>query len=326
MIKGQCGIWGVLAEIDEKELVDGTVYVSPRAGGRYRLTGTAEAMVRGYSDSLKSRVTTMIVDRLRHGDPCPTLTPSDIKLASETPPLGVLSRIDRMLQFFEYKSKKIGQSIRFRFKEAGNEEWENGLEALAWTESLEGDEVHYLTNCLLSMQYISDNPRWRLEPNGYNRLDELRHTLSSSVQAFVAMWFDQRLNDIYQKGFYSGIIEAGYVPLRIDRKEHSNKIDDEIILEIRRSKFLVADFSCEIVKDGELEKAIPRGGVYFEAGFAKGLGKPVIWTCRKDLIDHVHFDTRQFNHILWSNAEELKIGLINRIGADIGFGASKKNP
>ena len=105
---------------------------------------------------------------------------------------------------------------------------------------------------------------------------------------------------------------SGFRPLRIDRKEHVNKIDDEIIAEIRRSRFLVADFTCH--------PGSPRGGVYFEAGFALALGKPVIWTCRNDLIEHVHFDTRQFNHIVWASAEDLAERLRNRIGAVIGQG------
>ncbi|MBZ0167218.1 MAG: nucleoside 2-deoxyribosyltransferase, partial [Candidatus Omnitrophica bacterium] len=58
-------------------------------------------------------------------------------------------------------------------------------------------------------------------------------------------------------------------------------------------------------------------GVYFEAGFAYGLGIPVIWCCREDNIKKLHFDTRQYNHLLWSNAKELKNKLISRIKATI---------
>jgi nucleoside 2-deoxyribosyltransferase len=86
--------------------------------------------------------------------------------------------------------------------------------------------------------------------------------------------------------------------VRIDKKEHSNKIDDEIIAEIRRSKFLVADFTCE--------KEKVRGGVYFEAGFAMGLGIPVIWTCAQQSIGDLHFDTRQYNHIVWDTPKTLR--------------------
>ena len=47
---------------------------------------------------------------------------------------------------------------------------------------------------------------------------------------------------------------------------------------------MVADFTCE--------KGKVRGGVYYEAGFAQGIGIPVIWTVAKDSLDDVHFDTR----------------------------------
>ena len=70
---------------------------------------------------------------------------------------------------------------------------------------------------------------------------------------------------------------AGYDPLRIDRVEHVAKIDDEIVAQIRRSRFVLADFTGH------------RGGVYFEAGFALGLNLPVIWTCRQDAVDQLHF-------------------------------------
>jgi hypothetical protein len=40
-----------------------------------------------------------------------------------------------------------------------------------------------------------------------------------------------------------------------------------------------------------------RLNVYFEAGVALGLGRPVIWTCREDDIARLPFDTRQFDMI-----------------------------
>ena len=100
--------------------------------------------------------------------------------------------------------------------------------------------------------------------------------------------------------------------------ENTNKIDDEIIAEIRRSKFLVADFTCEPGK--------VRGGVYFEAGFAMALPIPVIWTCAKKSFDDIHFDTRQYNHIVWNTPKELRTLLKGRIGAVIGDGPLKGRP
>ena len=120
------------------------------------------------------------------------------------------------------------------------------------------------------------------------------------------------LNEAFEHGIEPAIKDTGFNPLRIDRKEHINKIDDEIIAELRRSRFIVADFTHG--KDGA------RGGVYYEAGFAHGLNLPVIFTCREDAVETLHFDTEHYNHIVWSNPMELREKLKNRILAVIGEG------
>lgn len=108
------------------------------------------------------------------------------------------------------------------------------------------------------------------------------------------------------------IIEAvknsGYVPIRVDEVEHVNRIDDEIISQIRASKFLISDFTLQ------------RNGVYFEAGFMLGLGRPVIWLCEKEDLKNVHFDTRQYNTIDYGDADELRQRLQFRIEALLGKG------
>lgn len=145
-------------------------------------------------------------------------------------------------------------------------------------------------------------------PRGHIAADGLRSHRTKSSQGFVAMWFAAEMKPIYDDGLSISIRNAGYSPMRVDQKEHANKIDDEIIAEIRRSAFLVADFTGH------------RGGVYFEAGFAMGLGLPVIWTCRKDDIKDLHFDIRQYNCIDWSDADELSTRLQQRIEAMFGRG------
>lgn len=147
---------------------------------------------------------------------------------------------------------------------------------------------------------------------GWNKIAELQRarTGQDTTQVFVAMWFNPDMGNAYAAGLAAGIKAAGYVPLRIDKSEHNNKIDDEIIAEIRKSRFLVADFTGH------------RGGVYYEAGFALGLGIPVIWTCQKDHLDKAHFDTRQYNHIDWETPEELATRLQQRIEATIGRGTA----
>jgi nucleoside 2-deoxyribosyltransferase len=61
-----------------------------------------------------------------------------------------------------------------------------------------------------------------------------------------------------------------------------------------------------------------RQAVFFEAGYAMGLGLPVIFTCKKGTKIEGCFDTRQYNHIIWENAEDLQAQLKDRILAVIG--------
>jgi len=126
-------------------------------------------------------------------------------------------------------------------------------------------------------------------------------------RAFVAMWFDMSMDDYYKNGIKKAIEESGYVPVRIDLKDFNEKICDEIIAEIKRAKFMIADCSEY------------RTAVFFEAGFAKGLGREVIFTVRKEDVDKLkeHFDTRQYNHIVYDSPEDLRKKLFNRIGATI---------
>ena len=136
-------------------------------------------------------------------------------------------------------------------------------------------------------------------------IENLQQTAIDSDRVFVAMWFDKSMDKYYTDGIKPAIEEAGYKPVRIDGQDFNGKICDEIIAEINRSKFVIADF-CE-----------QRGGVYFEAGYAMGQGKPVIFTASEAELKKVHFDTRQYNHIEYDSPEDLKKKLYNRICATI---------
>ena len=122
------------------------------------------------------------------------------------------------------------------------------------------------------------------------------------------MSFDASMDEAYTLGFDPGIRAAGYRPFQIDAKEHINGISDEIQTEIRRSRFLVADYT------------LLNNGVYFEAGFALGLGLPVIPTCRADQFDKLNFDIRHINTLKWVTPAQLAHDLANRISGVIGTG------
>jgi hypothetical protein len=123
---------------------------------------------------------------------------------------------------------------------------------------------------------------------------------------FIAMSFARDLDDAYDRGMVPAIKEdCGFNVIRVDRVEHNDDITDRILAGIRGAQFVVADFTGQ------------RQGVYFEAGFAAGLGRVVIWTCRADEIDNLHFDTRQRNHIVWTGPADLREKLAQRIRATV---------
>jgi DNA-binding PadR family transcriptional regulator len=147
---------------------------------------------------------------------------------------------------------------------------------------------------------------YTVTPAGWRRIEKLRAPGRDSRQAFVAMWFDPSRTVFFDNGFKPAIEDDKItIARRIDRVEHNRKIDDEIIANIRRSRYLVADVTGF------------REGVYYEAGFALGLGLPVIWCIEKGGESELHFDTRQYNHIVYDNPGDLKTKLLNRIRATI---------
>ena len=265
------------------------------------------------------------MEQRRLGNDCPEITTATIKEAEERSDLRVADRADRVLKYLETKVPHVGAVVAYQvfrglYQEENPEPAEGiYLELLAWSECVVRDELSFLIEYLRQGGYVrAQSQDFRrggscvLTVAGYDRLAALAASHTPSTQAFVAMWFHPSTQDAWEDGIRPGIVAAGYVPLRIDQKEHANRIDDEIIAEIRKSRFVVADFT-----HGE---SGPRGGVYYEAGFAHGLGIPVIFTCRSDILDELHFDTRQYNHIDWETPQELCERLTKRICAVVGEG------
>lgn len=166
--------------------------------------------------------------------------------------------------------------------------------------------LHWLkTGGLLFSSGTLQQETFGLTVEGWNRVQPLPRPGGIPRRCFVAMWFSDVTKDAYDRGIEPGVIDAGFKPIRIDRKEHNNEIPDEIMAEIRDCQFMVADFTGQ------------RHGVYYEAGFAVGLGRPVIYCCREDEVPKLHFDTNHKNHVVWTTPEELRDRLFKRIRVTI---------
>ena len=281
------------------------------------ISRSAEVQIKNWSDKEKAILTTHIVNQHRAGEEHPFVNSYILEKVTLNVPLPYSERIKRYFMWLAQQIHIIGEYIIFKNI---NKEYNNEILCLtAWTECIDIQETIELTGLLFQQGFFEGSPvQFRLTLKGYERLEKVERRLIPSIQAFVAMWFDPSMTDAYDQGIEPAVRETGYEPLRIDRKEHTNKIDDEIVAEIKRSKFLIADFTCGVVPHDGKDTAIARGGVYYEAGFAQGRDIPVIWCCRSDRIGDVHFDTRQFAHIVWDDPADLRKRLRDRIIAVIG--------
>lgn len=218
-------------------------------------------------------------------------------------------RADKILLALEKHTEHAGQFIK------RNESW------LSWGWCINYAELNEILSFLETQparieahpNIIDYSQFYKISPNGWQRIEELKNYNINSNQGFVAIWFDDEMKNICDTTIFKGIKDAGYKPHRVDQREYNDKIDDEIIAQIRQSRFVLADFTGH------------RGGVYYEAGFAKGLGLEVIWTCRQDEIDNLHFDVRQYNCIPWEVAKlsEFRKRIKNRIESVFGKGTHR---
>jgi hypothetical protein len=137
---------------------------------------------------------------------------------------------------------------------------------------------------------------FKLAHRGLERLEQLERATPSGYNAFMAMQFgDAALNRIVDEYFRRAVKDTGFELYRLDDKPEAGLIDARLRNEIRNCRFLVADLSHA------------NAGSYWEAGYAEGLGKPVIYTCEQTVFDgkaagisKPHFDTNHHLTIVWN--------------------------
>jgi len=174
------------------------------------------------------------------------------------------------------------------------------------------DSVYYVANHLQNQGLIwfdrTDTSEatppliFQMTFDGWMRYDQLKNESAESRTAFMAMKFgDAELNDVVENVFRPAVAATGFELCILTDVPKAGLIDDRLRVEIRRSRFLIADITHQNL------------GAYWEAGFAEGLGKPVIYTCKKEAFaaGASHFDTNHHLTVMWHEdikqvADELK--------------------
>lgn len=224
-------------------------------------------------------------------------------------PRNVPEMIDRTLCNMAVLSSTAGQRLTMSLSEA----------FLIFSRSY--DERQFILDSLKEYGYVTKEQGDHsgmfvciLKAKGWHRYSELtRESSSPENPAFVAMWFGgedhtQEMNELFAESIKPAIRKAGFKETRTDIEEHNDFIMDKIIADIRLAPFVVADFTGN------------RGGVYFEAGFARGLKVPVIHTCKDSDFGDTHFDVKQINTLRWSKPSDLREQLLQRIRGTVGEG------
>jgi hypothetical protein len=154
----------------------------------------------------------------------------------------------------------------------------------------------------------------RLNLKGWRDFNTLKTQPSPSKLAFMAMTFgNPDVMKAFKECFRPAVLETGYELRIVTDHQPAGLIDDHIIVGIQRSRFVIADLT-----DGNR-------GAYWEAGYAEGIKRPVIYTCEKSYCKSpskkkgVHFDTAHRKIIRWElgNWEKTAEELITTIRATI---------
>ena len=173
------------------------------------------------------------------------------------------------------------------------------------------DEFDFIIKYLMESELIEQNANRpgekpiNLTVKGWKYLQEIMYN-KSSRNCFIAMTFtDDKVNKEYEESVSPVLKELGFEPIIVNKIQHNKDSVDRIKWGIKISRFVIAD---------------TRGlkqNVFYEAGYAMGLKKEVIWLCKNGEESKLPFDTRNLNHIIWETVEDLKINLEDRIKGSI---------
>lgn len=188
-------------------------------------------------------------------------------------------------------------------------------EAVEWLTQIEGKFLELEAGSALALIENLEYAQFFISALGWEKINELAAS-NISNKVFLAQsftFFDKDwLFDVCKKACG----DFGFELWRADSTEYNDGIVDNIKSKINESAFLICDLTDN------------KNGVYWEAGYAEGLGRPVIYTVQSDhlkgdrKIQGVHFDIQHLNLIKWKKesnemTENIYKRLLDRIGGAI---------
>lgn len=143
-----------------------------------------------------------------------------------------------------------------------------------------------------------------LSLDGWERYEAGKRGEFEGNYGFIAMKFRDAVLDPFVEDIVKPTVKegTGYDLVHMDNVTRAGVIDNIMRVQIRDSAFVIADLTHD------------NHGAYWEAGYAEGLGKPVVYICEETKFDKKksHFDTNHCTTVLWSKDDPKKLEKFKR--------------
>jgi len=312
MSMGNCHFCGAACEVTRQARYNHSCYENCPNCGSYNLYDWRKNTLDDHLHTIAGYLyeTNRHIRHDRYGDSPPRDINGDIlqeiKMSGLLPRTN-MQRLERLLLNVYKLNKFFGQVHTIEDKTV--------IFGLAYAKSVE--EFIAMSRAIKELGWFSDvgNPLiFTLSAKGVEHAEQLLMSNINSRKAFVAMGFKEDLLTACEEAIKPACRDCGFDAFLISDRPHNNGITDEIIVAIRQSRFVIVDFTYN------------NAGAYFEAGFAQGLGRPIIRCCKKEWFDgkdekgernQLHFDIRHYATILWEDHADLIKQLKANIRANI---------
>lgn len=279
--------------------IDGQRIACPVCG-QYDISGTAIAEIIGGEPASPEQCAAMshYIRRRQQGDSFPLITSDQLaeqKKALRFP--SVVEQSDNIIEWLGNALKSPGDRVLPNLKKiaaiAGCPDEKSAKMHLS--ELIKADIVDESVTRLEVGGGIEIDNGIRLTHSGWLYFQEIEEQRRSSTHAFLATGYgDLSVVGFIDKCFRPAVKQTGFVLERMDENPIAGVMDNRMQLLIRQSRFLVVDITGG------------NNGAYWEAGYAFGMGKPVIYTCRKKEWDDLHipdtrphFDVNHHTSVIW---------------------------
>ena len=132
--------------------------------------------------------------------------------------------------------------------------------------------------------------------DGWELYEAQKRSNVESNYGFIAMEFGDDALDSFVDEIVKPAVETAFGNKLVDMRDVATAgiIDNIMRMRIREARFVIADLTHD------------NQGAYWEAGYAEGLGKPVIYICNRTKFDSegTHFDTNHCTTVLWSRDDD----------------------